>query len=188
MPVLCSTTISHLSFNVYNRNDFPKERTLQLKFSDEVSDTVQTSTKLKSKNDEYLKLSLVNSTGKTVDRGTGSSAKVEIALHKENDNNGDSESETIATEDKENPRFAKSFYKLKDGVVSLSDLKLGHGKEWTKLCKCRLRAWIAQNLDGITVQEAWTEPFLVVDKRIKRTCFHSLLWFFMTYDRLRSHS
>lgn len=38
---------SSIISNVCDRNDFPKERTLQLKFSDEVSDTVQTSTELK---------------------------------------------------------------------------------------------------------------------------------------------
>lgn len=104
-----------------------------------------------------------------MDCGTGSSAKVEITLRKENDSD----------DDFEKPQFSKSVYKLKDGVVSLSGLKLGHGKDWTKLCKCRLRANIAQNLEGIAVKETWTASFLVIDMRIKRKLFSLAAMFFM---------
>ncbi|KAL1541527.1 calmodulin-binding protein 60 A-like isoform X1 [Salvia divinorum] len=99
------------------RNEFPEERSLQLKFLDnKVADAV-TGKELKGLKGECLKLALLDSNEHTVTCGPGSSEK------------------------------------------------LGHGKYWIKLCTCRLGARIGQNLAGTMVQETWTAPFKVKDKR-----------------------
>lgn len=150
----------------------PEERSFQLKFLyDKVSNTV-TGEELKGINDECLKVALVDSDGNIVTCGSGSDAKVEILLLDVNENGGEEnmslenfERRIIQTGEKKKPHFAKSVYKsLKEGVADLNGLKLGHDKDRIKKYSCRLGARIVQNLDRTTVLEAWTAPFMVVDK------------------------
>ncbi|XP_047967829.1 calmodulin-binding protein 60 A-like [Salvia hispanica] len=154
------------------RNDLPEERSFQLKFLyDKVSNTV-TGEELKGINDECLKVALVDSDGNIVTCGSGSDATVEILLLDVNENGGEEnmslenfERRIIQTGEKKKPHFAKSVYKsLKEGVADLNGLKLGHDKDRIKKYSCRLGARIVQNLDRTTVLEAWTAPFMVVDK------------------------
>ncbi|XP_057806288.1 calmodulin-binding protein 60 A-like [Salvia miltiorrhiza] len=161
-----------------SRDELPKGGSLQLKFLDDVSDTV-TGEELKGIKYECLKLALLNPDGNIVASGRESSAKVEILLLHDNGNDDitieNFERSIIQTGEKKKPHFAKSVYiSLKEGVGDLNGLKLGHDKDWIKLCNCRLGARIGQNLEGTTVQEAWTLPFKVTDKRDKQYDKHPL--------------
>ncbi|XP_047972251.1 calmodulin-binding protein 60 A-like isoform X2 [Salvia hispanica] len=160
-------------------NEFPEERNLQLKFLDnKVANTVS-GEEFKGLKQECLKLALLDSNEHTVTCGPGSSAKVDILLLEDNDD-GDGDESNMTPEkfersiiqkgDKKKPHLSpKSVYiLLKNGVADLKGIKLGHDKDWIKVCSCRLGARIAQNLKGITVQEAWTAPFKVKDKRAKQ--------------------
>ncbi|XP_042018105.1 calmodulin-binding protein 60 A-like [Salvia splendens] len=154
------------------RNEFSEERSLQLKFLDNrVADTV-TGQELKGLKGGCLKLVLLDPNGHTVTCGPGSSAKVEILLLE-----GDGDESNMTLEKFDRSIIQKGDTKkphispksgdilLKKGVADLNDIKLGHDSDWSRLCSCRLGARIAQNLKGTTVQEAWTAPFKVKDKR-----------------------
>lgn len=156
------------------RNDSPEDRTFRLKFLDELPDSVWTGTVLISKENKHLKMALHNSEGRIVKRGPGSSAKVDVVLLEVNDNDDESniseifESRTIKTGEKKKPHFAKDVHiYLEEGVGILTGVKFGHGSDWVKKYKYRLGAKMGQNLNGVMVQEAWTPPFEVKDKRIK---------------------
>ncbi|XP_057806286.1 calmodulin-binding protein 60 A-like [Salvia miltiorrhiza] len=169
------------------RNDLPKERSLHLRFLDEAPDTVQTGNEIRGIKGEWLKLALCDASGHIVTCGRESSARVEIVLLDASGNDVENnttpenfERRIIRAGDKEKPHFAKIVYvNLEKGVGILNGLKLGHGKDWTKLCNCRLGARILANF---VVQEAWTRPFKVIDKRGKHygkhnTPFHySQVW------------
>ncbi|XP_042012573.1 calmodulin-binding protein 60 A-like isoform X1 [Salvia splendens] len=154
--------------------EFPEERILQLKFLDnKVADTV-TGKELKGSKEECLKLALLDLNGHTVTHGPGSSAKVEILLLEDNcDSNEHNmtlekfERSIIQTGDKKRPHFSRKSVHifLKEGVADLKGIKLGHDKDWIKMCSCRLGARIGQNLEGTMVHEAWTAPFEIRDKR-----------------------
>ncbi|KAI3454543.1 hypothetical protein Pfo_011206 [Paulownia fortunei] len=159
-------------------NEMPtlKERSLQLKFLDEVSVPVLTGKEIKGKAGSPMRVALVDkTTGLVVHCGPESSAKVEIlvlnASGDDNEHNWSLEefnNRIIREGDKKKPHFAKSNYiYLKEGVGILSNAKLGHDSNWMKSCKCRLGARIVENFRGIKVQEASTESFLVLDSRSK---------------------
>ncbi|XP_042013623.1 calmodulin-binding protein 60 A-like [Salvia splendens] len=159
------------------RKEFPEERSLQLKFLvNKVADTV-TGKELKGLKGECLKLALLDSNGHTVTHGPGSSAKVEILLLEDNGGGDESnmthekfETSIIQTGDKKKPHISPKSGDifLKNGVADLKGIKLGHDKDWIKVCSCRLGARIGQNLEGTTVHEAWTAPFEIRDKRHKQ--------------------
>ncbi|KAL2492840.1 Calmodulin-binding protein 60 A [Abeliophyllum distichum] len=141
-----------------------RPRGLELKFLDEVSDSVLTGKEIMGKGGTHIKVSLVdNVTGRTVDSGSEASAKVEIFLETGHDNNADS----IGREnDKMKPHFPKPVHvSLKKGIGFLSNVKLGHGANWMKSCKCRLGARIVDKFNGSSVKEARTESFKVLDSR-----------------------
>ncbi|KAH6797433.1 hypothetical protein C2S52_021987 [Perilla frutescens var. hirtella] len=164
-----------------SRNDVMKERSLHLMFLDEVSGPVQTSTELKGIKGDPLEVALFDATEHIVNCGPESSAKVEIVLI---DNSGHDDENNMTHEnferriikagDKKKPYLAGSVYIcLEKGVGNLIGLKLGHGKDWTNFCNCRLGVRLVQNFRGIVVQEAWTEPFKVIDKRGKQYVKHN---------------
>ncbi|KAL2515804.1 Calmodulin-binding protein 60 A [Forsythia ovata] len=149
-----------------NSNETTASRTRgsELKFLDEVSDSVLTGKEIKGKGGNHIKVALVdNVTGRPVDSGSEASAKVEIFLEVGQDNNADS----IGREnDKTKPHFPKPVHvSLKQGIGFLSNVKLGHGSRWIRSCKCRLGARFVGKFDGSSVKEAWTESFKVLDSR-----------------------
>lgn len=154
----------------------PKEMSLQLKFLDKVSDTVQTGKEIKGINDECLQLALFDSTDQIVSCGPESSAKVEIILLDATSGNEYDDENNLTREnferriiregDKKKPHFPRSFYiYLEKGVSVLTGVKLGHASDWTKNCNCRLGARIVQSFSGVDVRESWTAPFKVIDSR-----------------------
>lgn len=150
-----------------------EERSLYLKFLDEVSGPVQTSKEFRAVTDGPLKVALFDATGNIVNSGPESSAEVEILLIDATGNgkecattNEDFERTIIRAGDKKKPHFAKNVYvNLHNGVGSLINQKLGQDSEWTKNWTCRLVARFVKNLGGLKVQKAWTTPFKVIDNR-----------------------
>ncbi|KZV39685.1 hypothetical protein F511_22710 [Dorcoceras hygrometricum] len=158
-----------------------ESRSLQLKFLDEVSLPVLTGKEIEGIGGT-MRLAVVDSeTEHIVNSGPEASAKVEILLLKadDDDNNGhnwsteDFNNKIIMESDKEKPHVAKGTYVcLKEGVCILSDVKLGHGSSWKKRCLCRLGARVVGNSNGSRVKEAWTESFMVEDRRGKLYAKH----------------
>lgn len=158
------------------------ERSLQLKFSDEVSLPVLTGKVLLGKTGKPMMVSLIDSTtGEVVDCEPESSAKVEMLLLDARDDDKESNwsvedfnNRIISENDKEKPQLAKNeakYIRLRKGVGTLCKLKLGHDARWMKSCKCRLVARVVENFRGNVVKEALTESFVVSDSRSKRKYF-----------------
>ncbi|XP_073035095.1 uncharacterized protein [Primulina eburnea] len=153
-----------------------ENRTLQLKFLDEVSLPVLTGKEIEGKGGTAMRLAIVNNmTGQLVTSGPEASAKVEILLLQADDDDNehnwsteDFDNKIIRESDEEKPHVAKGMYvRLKEGVAILSDVKLGHGSIWKKRCSCRLGARFVDNSNGSKVKQAWTESFTVEDRRGK---------------------
>lgn len=167
-----------------------RERSLQLKFLDEVSDPVLTGKAIKGKEGSPLRVALVDKiTGEVVNSGSESSAKVEILmLDASADDNGhdwnleEFNSRIIREGDKKKPHFSGSnnIY-LEEGVGVLHDVKLGHDSSWMKSCKCRLGARVVENFRGFQVLETWTESFTVFDSRKKCKYLSSCCPFFFFF-------
>ncbi|XP_073015038.1 calmodulin-binding protein 60 A-like [Primulina eburnea] len=130
---------------------------------------------IEGKGGTAMRLDVVDSTtGKIINSGPEASQKVEILLLQADDDNEhnwsteDFNNKIIRKSEKEKPRVAKGMYvRLKEGVGILSDIKLGHGSSWKKRCLCRLGARFVDNSNGSKVKEAWTESFMVEDRRGK---------------------
>lgn len=153
-----------------------ESRTSQLKFLDEVSLPVLTGKEIEGKGGTAMRLAVVDSTtGQIVNSGPEASKKVEILLLRADDDDNehnwsteDFNNKIIRESDKEKPHVAKGMYvSLKEGVGVLSDVKLGHGSNWKKRCLCRLGARFVDNPNGSRMKEAWTESFMVEDRRGK---------------------
>ncbi|KAL2515716.1 calmodulin-binding protein 60 A-like [Forsythia ovata] len=166
--------------NLCNRNSnettASRPRGLELKFLDEVSDSVLTGKEIKGKEGTHIKVALVdNVTGLPVDSGPEASAEVEIlVLEAGHDNNADNlclkdfNNSIVRENDKTKPHFPKPVHvNLEQGIGVLSNVRLGHDSRWMKSCKCRLGARVVDKFDGSSVKEAWTESFMVLDSRCK---------------------
>ncbi|GFQ03518.1 hypothetical protein PHJA_002495600 [Phtheirospermum japonicum] len=162
-------------WNQANEATKPRERSLTLKFLDEISGPVLTGKAIEGKGGTHVRVALVDKkTGQVVNCGPESSAKVEIlVLDASGDDNGqhslsveDFNRRIIRESDKKKPHFPKSNYIYLDkGVAVLHNAKLGHDSNWMKSCRCRLGAIIVGNFGGINVEEASTESFMVLDSR-----------------------
>ncbi|KAL3642471.1 hypothetical protein CASFOL_013286 [Castilleja foliolosa] len=160
--------------NQANAATKPKERSLTLKFLDEIPGPVLTGKAIEGKGGTRVRVALVDKTNwQVVTCGPESSAKVEILVL---DASCDNEQHSLSVEDfnrriiresdKKRPHFAKSNYIYLDkGVAVLQNAKLGHDSSWMKSCRCRLGAIIVGNIGGINVEEASTESFKVLDSR-----------------------
>ncbi|XP_073318189.1 uncharacterized protein [Primulina huaijiensis] len=172
-----SELMTHGFGNRTHEATMPTEsRTSQLKFLDGVSGPVLTGKEIEGKGGTAMRLAVVDSTtGKIINSGPEASRKVEILLLQADDddnehnwNTEDFNSKIIRKSDKEKPHVAKGMYvRLKEGVGILSGIKLGHGSSWKKRCLCRLGARFVDNSNGSKVKEAWTESFMVEDRRGK---------------------
>lgn len=171
MHVLDKELLSH--FLCMHRNDVVEERSLHLKFLDEVSGPVQTCKEFRALKGGPLKVALFDAAGNIVNSGPESSAEVEIQLSDATGNgnecattNENFERRIIRAGDKKKPHFAKNIYvNLENGVGSLINQKLGQDSGWTKNWTCRLGARFVKNFRGLKVQKAWTAPFKVKDNR-----------------------
>ncbi|KAL3835165.1 hypothetical protein ACJIZ3_009901 [Penstemon smallii] len=167
------------------------DRTLELKFLDEVSDNVLTGKEIKGKGGTSVRVVLVDkTTGDIVENGPVASAKVEVLILEASPNDNeqtwtleDFNDRIIKESDEKKPHIRKSKYVyLKEGVAVLCDVRLGHDSIWTKSCECRLGARIVGNFSGVVVKEARTNSFMVSDKRSKLyenhypPCLSSEVW------------
>ncbi|KAL2492890.1 Calmodulin-binding protein 60 A [Abeliophyllum distichum] len=166
----------NLCYRNSNETTASRPRGLELKFLDEVSDSVLTGKEIKGKGGTYIRVAVVDSvTGRTVDSGPEALAKVEIlVLEAGHDNNADNlclkdfNNSIVREYDKTKPHFPKPVHvNLEQGICVLSNVRLGHDSRWMKSCECRLGARVVDKFDGSSVKEAWTESFKVQDSRSK---------------------
>lgn len=152
------------------------ERSLQLKFLDEVSLTVLTGEELNGKDGAVIRLAIFDKmTGQLVASGPEASIKAEILILQANRNEDelnwsfeDFNKRVIRGRNKGKPYFSKDMYvSLERGMGILCDVKLGRGSTWVKDCLCRLGARVVDNFSGSMVKEAWTKSFMVRDRRIE---------------------
>lgn len=149
-------------------------RSLKLKFLDVISPPVFTGTRIEGE-ESSLKVALVDAhTGQVISSGPESCAKVEIVVL-EGDFDGDDGDNWTADEFKNNivreregkkPLLAgDAFLYLKEGIGWVSDISFTDNSSWTRSRKFRLGARLADSFEGISVQEAKTESFIVRDHR-----------------------
>lgn len=161
-------------------------RSLKLKFLDVISPPVFTGTRIEGE-ESSLKVALVDAhTGQVVSSGPESCAKVEIVVL-EGDFDGDDGDNWTAEEFKNNivrEREGKkplltgdAFLYLKEGIGWVSDISFTDNSSWTRSRKFRLGARLADSFEGISVQEAKTESFIVRDHRGE--CEFLISYFFL---------
>ena len=140
---------------------------LELQFLDKVSLPVYTGNEIKGEGGQHLTVALVDPlTGCRVSLGPEASAKVEITVLPKDDDDVDGNFKHKESEDMGRPLLYGNHIKLKEGIAVLDTIKFRHESTWTKRCKVSLVARIV-NCNGITVKDAATEPFLVMDGRCR---------------------
>ncbi|KAK1427600.1 hypothetical protein QVD17_16288 [Tagetes erecta] len=150
-------------------------RKLKLQFLTALSLPVYTGTRIEGEDCSILKVALIDShTGKTISTGIESASKVEIVVLEGDfgDEIGDS-----WTVDEFNANIVKErrgkkplisgnpLLSLKDGVGQVGDLCFTDNSSWTRSRKFRLGARVLDSCDGVRVQEAMSESFVVRDHR-----------------------
>ncbi|CAA0820890.1 Calmodulin-binding protein 60 A [Striga hermonthica] len=155
----------------------PRERSLRLKFLDEISGPILTGKAILGKTGTHVRVAIVDNTNEQiVSCGPESSAKVEILVLDASDDvindyspsHEDFNKNIIREDDKKRPHFPKSYYIYLDkGLGILLNAKFGHDSSWMKSCSCRLGARVVGNLRGVEVKEGLTESFSVLDSRSK---------------------
>lgn len=165
---------------------------MQLQFINSLSPPVFTGARVEGAGSLNIKIALVDGgTGKIVNSGPGSSAKVEIVVL-EGDFGGDEGNNWTHEEFKNNivrERQGKKplmtgdlVLNLKDGIALVDEITFSDNSSWTRSRRFRLGARVIDDLDGIEIKEATTEPFTVKDHRGE--CEY-ILWCFL--DMNRSH-
>ncbi|OWM65373.1 hypothetical protein CDL15_Pgr008963 [Punica granatum] len=150
-------------------------RSLQLQFLNTLSRPVFTGARIEGAGNFNIKIALVDcSTGKIVDSGPESSAKVEIVVL-EGDFGGDGSNGWTPEEFKNNivkeregrrPLLAGDLVlNLKDGVALVDEITFSDNSSWTRSRRFRLGVRVIDKFDGIDIKEAKTEPFIVRDHR-----------------------
>ncbi|XP_027126518.1 calmodulin-binding protein 60 A [Coffea arabica] len=146
-------------------------RCLELQFLDRISSPVYTGKQIKGERGDSIKLALVDSDGNLVNSGPEASARVEILVVQEGACHGDNsyncgDSEGVISEKKgRKPLLFRNYFKMKEGIVDLEDVKFKNKAKWTKSCEVNLVARVVENLNGTKVKDAKTESFRVMDCR-----------------------
>ncbi|KAL3818649.1 hypothetical protein ACJIZ3_004554 [Penstemon smallii] len=150
-------------------------RSLQLRFLNAISLPVFTGTRIEGEGCTTLEVALVDAlTGQVISSGLGSSSKVEIVVL-EGDFDGQSGDNWTLEEFTNNVMREREGKKplltgdmimtLKDGKGLVGDVSFTDNSSWTRSRKFRLGARLTDNLGGIRVREARSEPFIVRDHR-----------------------
>lgn len=150
-------------------------RSLQLQFSNGISLPVFTGTRIEGEGGSSIEVALVDVlTGQVVSSGPGSSAKVEIVVL-EGDFDGDEEDNWILEEFTNNVVREREGKKplltgdviltLIDGKGSVGDVSFTDNSSWTRSRKFRLGARLLDDIGGLRVREARSDPFVVRDHR-----------------------
>ncbi|KAI3464046.1 hypothetical protein Pfo_020709 [Paulownia fortunei] len=152
-----------------------ESRSLQLQFLNAISLPVFTGTRIEGEGCTTVEVALVDVlTGKVVSSGIGSSAKVEIVVL-EGDFDGDEGDNWTLEEFTNNivrEREGKKplltgdvILTLQDGTGLVGDVSFTDNSSWTRSRKFRLGARLMDDVGGIRIREARSEPFIVRDHR-----------------------
>ncbi|KAM7475560.1 hypothetical protein LguiB_022803 [Lonicera macranthoides] len=152
-----------------------ESRNLQLQFLNTLSLPVFTGTRIEGEECTTLKVALFDAlTRQVVSSGRESTAKVEIVVL-EGDFDGDEGDNWTLEEFKNNivreregkkPLLSgEAFFNLKEGTGLVGEISFTDNSSWTRSRKFRLGARVVDSCDGIRVQEAKTESFIVRDHR-----------------------
>ncbi|KAK4804399.1 hypothetical protein SAY86_004216 [Trapa natans] len=152
-----------------------RARYLQLQFINSISPPVFTGAQVEGVGNHNIKVALVDGvTGKIVNSGPESSAKVEIVVL-EGDFGGDEENNWTHRDFQNNivrERLGKKpllsgdlILKLKDGTAVVDEITFSDNSSWTRSRRFRLGIRVIDDFDGVKIKEAKTEPFIVKDHR-----------------------
>ncbi|XP_021891891.1 calmodulin-binding protein 60 A isoform X2 [Carica papaya] len=150
-------------------------RSLQLQFSNNLSLPVFTGARIEGEECSSIKVVIIESvTGKVVNSGPESSARVEIVVL-EGDFDGDEGDNWTGEEFKNNivrEREGKkplltgdAFVTLKEGIGLVGEISFTDNSSWTRSRRFRLGARVVDDFEGVRVREAKTESFIVRDHR-----------------------
>lgn len=148
---------------------------LQLKFLDAISLPVFTGTRIEGEGGSSLEVALVDfHNGEVVSNGAWSSAKVEIVVL-EGDFDGDEGDNWTLEEFTNNivrEREGKKplltgdvILNLNSGIGSVGDISFTDNSSWTRSRKFRLGARLLDDVGGLRIREARSDPFIVRDHR-----------------------
>ena len=158
-------------------------RSLKLRFISNPSLPVFTGARIEGEELPNIQVALVDCvTGQIVKSGPESLAKVEVVVL-EGDFDGD-EADNWTTEEFKNNIVREREGKkplltgdavlyLKDGVGLVGEISFTDNSSWTRSRRFRLGARVLDNFDGIQIQEAKTESFIVRDHRGECKCILS---------------
>lgn len=167
--------LTSMKRNCEKEMNHSEPRSLQLQFSNNLSLPVFTGTRIEGEECSSLRVTLIDAlTGKTVNSGPESLAKVEIVVL-EGDFDGDEGDHWTPEEFKNNivrEREGKKplltgdvFLYLKEGIGLVGEISFTDNSSWTRSRKFKLGARIVDNRDGTRIREAKTESFIVRDHR-----------------------
>ncbi|KAH6807600.1 Calmodulin binding protein-like protein [Perilla frutescens var. frutescens] len=152
-----------------------ESRSLGLQFGNVISLPVFTGTRIEGEGCTRLEVALIDLlTGEVVSSGLGSSAKVEIVVL-EGDFDGDErdnwtlvefQNNIVRERDGKKPLLTGDLVMaLQDGKGLVGNVMFTDNSSWTRSRKFRLGARLLDNIGGIRVREARSEPFVVRDHR-----------------------
>ncbi|KAF5459855.1 hypothetical protein F2P56_019768 [Juglans regia] len=152
-----------------------ESRSLQLKFVNNLSLPVFTGARIEGEDCSNIQVALVDIlTGKIVNSGSESLAKVEIVVLEGDFDSDENENWTLEEfknnivrerEGKKPLLTGDAFVNLKEGTGLVSDISFTDNSSWTRSRRFRLGARVVDSIDERRVKEAKTESFIVRDHR-----------------------
>ncbi|KAJ6387065.1 hypothetical protein OIU78_016899 [Salix suchowensis] len=165
----------NLKWNIGKEIDSSESKSLKLVFANNLSLPVFTGGRIEGEEGSVIKVVLMDTlTGKIVNFGPESSARVEIVVL-EGDFDGDEGENWTPEEFKTNivrERDGKKplltgdvLLNLKEGICLVGEISFTDNSSWTRSRKFRLGVRAVDNFDGTSIRESKTESFIVRDHR-----------------------
>ncbi|KAK4427175.1 Calmodulin-binding protein 60 A [Sesamum alatum] len=153
----------------------PESRSLKLQFLNAISLPVFTGTRIEGEGCTSMEVVLVDiPTGQVVSSGLGSSAKAEIVVLEGDFDGDDGDNWTLEEftnnivrerEGKKPLLTGDVICVLKDGKGLVGDVSFTDNSSWTRSRTFRLGVRLIDDVGGIRIREARSEPFVVRDHR-----------------------
>lgn len=167
--------LANIKRNCGKEKDSSESRSLKLQFSNSLSLPVFTGARIEGEEGSTIKVVLIDIlTGKIVNSGPESSAKVEIVVlegdfdGEEGDNWTHDEFKNNIVREREGKKpllTGDVFLNLNEGIGLVAEISFTDNSSWTRSRRFRLGARVVDNFDGINIREAKTESFIVRDHR-----------------------
>ena len=175
--------MAHVSYASFFRNigkEIDSSKSLKLLFVNNLSLPVFTGARIEGEEGTVIKVVLMDTlTGKIVNSGPESSARVEIVVL-EGDFDGDEGENWTPEEFKTNivrERDGKKplltgdvLLNLKEGICLVGEISFTDNSSWTRSRKFRLGVRAVDNFDATSIRESKTESFIVRDHRGECEC------------------